>query len=207
MRAYLGPRKGITAVNVKDLCLGALTFGDASGYGLKKFFETTFNQFCSAGFGSIYPALAELAAEGLVSCTGEAQNGRPDRKIYHLTATGHNAFVNNLLQASPTHRVKSDFLLVMYFGHLLPAGRLEAFIDGRISELNRQIEFLEDYRATAKTRTLSSKLVREYGLTVMMAARDYLRHHRDEIISSAAPPQTTTSQCRKAAPQAGAQSS
>lgn len=194
-------------MNVRDLCLGALTFGDASGYGLKKFFETTFNQFCSAGFGSIYPALAELAGEGLVSCTDEAQSGRPDRKLYHLTAAGHTAFVNNLMQASPTHRVKSDFLLVMYFGHLLPAGRLEAFLDGHIAELDRQIEFLESYCGSEKTSTASSQVVRGFGLTVMTAARDYLRRHRNEIISSAASPQTTTSYCRKTAPQAGAQSS
>ncbi|HEY3858944.1 MAG TPA: PadR family transcriptional regulator, partial [Gammaproteobacteria bacterium] len=53
-------------MDVKDLCLGALTYGDATGYDLKKFFESTFSHCFLAGYGSIYPALAELTEEQLV---------------------------------------------------------------------------------------------------------------------------------------------
>lgn len=180
-----GHHKGISGLNVRELCLGALTFGDASGYDLKKFFESTFSQFCAAGFGSIYPALAELAAEGLVRCTGGGRSGRSERKLYHLTESGRQAFVDSLLQASPTHRVKSDFLLVMYFGHLLPADHLQAFLDKRIAELERQIEFLKTYHPAVASTTANSKLVRDYGLTMVSAACDYLRQHHHDIINTA----------------------
>lgn len=186
MRASLGGRcKGIAAVNVKELCLGALTLGDASGYDLKRFFETTFNQFCAAGYGSIYPALAELAAEGLVRCAGNAQGGRPERKLYHLTAAGRSAFVSSLRQSVPTHRVKSDFLLVLFFGHLLAPEHLAAFLDRRIADLETQIQCLQAGRHGGQAPTASTRLVCGYGLAVQSAAHAYLVQHRDEIIATA----------------------
>ena len=55
-------------MDVKTLCLGMLSNKEACGYELKKTFESLFKHFFSAGYGSIYPALADLAASGLVEC-------------------------------------------------------------------------------------------------------------------------------------------
>ncbi|MGA9851786.1 MAG: PadR family transcriptional regulator [Gammaproteobacteria bacterium] len=173
---------------MKDLCLGALTFGDASGYDLKKFFETTFSHFCAAGYGSIYPALAELTAEGLVSCLELPQEGKPDRKLYRLTAAGRKTFLGKLEKTSPQHRVKSDFLLALYFAHLLPPGRLENLLDGRIAELDRQIDLIEQSERDPKTchnNTPGEQFVCGFGKTVMSAARNYLRSHRHALIAAA----------------------
>ena len=51
-------------MDVKTLCLGLLTAGEACGYDLKKTFESSFKHFFPAGYGSIYPALADLAEAG-----------------------------------------------------------------------------------------------------------------------------------------------
>lgn len=177
-------------MNVKELCLGALTFGDASGYDLKKFFETTFSQFCSASYGSIYPALAELTAEGLVSCHQDCQAGKPDRKLYHLTVVGRKAFLHALQAASPVHRVKSDFLLALYFAHLLPPAHLQSLIDSRIAELDRHIQLIKESESAPETKrehSAGSQFVRGYGKTVMGAARDYLRTRRQALIASTPP--------------------
>ena len=52
-------------MDVKTVCLGMLTDGPASGYDLKKQFESSFGHFFAAGYGSIYPALSSLAANGI----------------------------------------------------------------------------------------------------------------------------------------------
>ena len=65
-------------MDVRTLCLGVLSLGDASGYEIKKRLESTFNHFYDASFGSIYPALNQLQKEGLVRCEPEAQTNRQD---------------------------------------------------------------------------------------------------------------------------------
>ena len=64
-------------MDVKTLCLGVLCHGEATGYDIKKHFESAFSHFFLAGYGSIYPALAELTERGLVLCEEQAQPGRP----------------------------------------------------------------------------------------------------------------------------------
>ena len=58
-----------------------LTDGPASGYDMKKCFESSFGHFFPAGYGSIYPALATLARNGLVEFEEVPQEGKPDRKV------------------------------------------------------------------------------------------------------------------------------
>ena len=41
-------------MDVKTVCLGMLTDGEASGYDLKKEFESSFSHFFAAGYGSSY---------------------------------------------------------------------------------------------------------------------------------------------------------
>ena len=53
-------------MDVKTVCLGILTNGESSGYDMKKCFESSFGHFFAAGYGSIYPALASMAEDGLV---------------------------------------------------------------------------------------------------------------------------------------------
>ena len=61
-------------MNVRTLCLGILSVGEASGYEIKKEIEEgLFSHFIDASFGSIYPALTQLNAEGLVTLRAEEQ--------------------------------------------------------------------------------------------------------------------------------------
>ena len=72
-------------MDVRTLCLGVLSFGDATGYEIKKYFEEAFSHFFVAGYGSIYPALAELAEEGLVRVRDQIGDRRAGAKVYQLT--------------------------------------------------------------------------------------------------------------------------
>ena len=62
---------------------------EASGYEIKKDIEEgLFSHFIDASFGSIYPALTQLAAEGLLTVRAEEQTGKPDKKVYAITEAG-----------------------------------------------------------------------------------------------------------------------
>ena len=75
-------------MDVKTLCLGVLAERPMTGYEIKKLFDRGFRHFFVAGYGSIYPALAELAQAGLVTVESVDQERRPDKKVYRITAVG-----------------------------------------------------------------------------------------------------------------------
>jgi PadR family transcriptional regulator, regulatory protein AphA len=114
---------GATIMDVKTLCLGVLAEHPMSGYEIKKLFERGFRHFFVAGYGSIYPALAELARAGLVTVESIEQDGRPDKKVYGITTAGREQLAADLSTAEPRHKVRSEFLALLYFAHLIPPSR------------------------------------------------------------------------------------
>ena len=93
-------------MDVKTLCLGVLTFGDMTGYDIKKHFEEAFSHFFSAGYGSIYPALGELMRAGQVECRDVVQEHRPAKKVYRITPQGRDTLVAALGVTPPRHKVR-----------------------------------------------------------------------------------------------------
>src|SRR6202012_6279642 len=112
-------------MDVRTICLGILSRGDATGYEIKKLFDDDgYQHFVEASFGSIYPALNRLTAEGLVSVREEAQDKRPDRKVYSITPEGRSAFFASLMKPLPEDKHRSSFAFAMLFAHLLPQSRV-----------------------------------------------------------------------------------
>ncbi len=141
-----------TRMDVKTLCLGVLTEGDKTGYEIKGRFEEAFSHFFGAGFGSIYPALAELSRQGLVTCESVEQDKRPDKKVYSLTAKGHRRLLDELLATPPRHKVRSEFLVLMYFAHLLPPARVAPIIEQMAAQWAPLVAELEGCAACADPR-------------------------------------------------------
>lgn len=129
-------------MDTKTLCLGALHFCDASGYEIKKLFESAFSHFQKASFGSIYPALDKLEQEGLVTHQTEIQEKRPAKKVYTLTAAGHQAFLSTLAVTQPVESCRSDFIALLFFAELLETAQLTALIDQHIANLQQSIGML-----------------------------------------------------------------
>ena len=187
-------------MDVKDLCLGALTHGDATGYDLKKFFENTFSHCFLAGYGSIYPALAELTEEKLVSARTVPGQAGPSRKVYHLTEAGRRAFLARLEATEPQHKVKSEFLVLMHFAHLLPPKRLDAVLDGQLQELEHKLGLIEAYESSrddgGQACASGASFVCGFGRAVMGAARDYIQSHRHDLAKGKKTMNRSTRQAR-----------
>ena len=65
-------------MNVRTICLAILYDGEATGYEIRKLsVEGEYSYFIDASFGSIYPALAKLELDGLVTSRVETQEGKP----------------------------------------------------------------------------------------------------------------------------------
>lgn len=114
----------------KTLCLGALDAGFNTGYDIRKAFEEgPFRLYQSLSYGSIYPALNALLAEGLASCTEQVQDGRPDKKVYAITDAGRAALRAALTRHLKFDRLRSDFMFAIAFAHLLRHDQVSALLD------------------------------------------------------------------------------
>ncbi|GAB6042906.1 helix-turn-helix transcriptional regulator [Endothiovibrio diazotrophicus] len=174
-------------MDVKTLTLGVLCLGEASGYEIKKRFEDAFQHFFAAGFGSIYPALKKAEEEGLVTCTEVPQEGRPDKKVYRITAAGRAAFAAELAATSPEHKVRSEFLVLIYFAHLLPPARLAEVLEERqrgFEEMRRMVEGCDVECPEAGELTPALRFVAGYATAVFGAAIDYIDAHKGELVDA-----------------------
>jgi DNA-binding PadR family transcriptional regulator len=167
-------------MDVRTICLGILTRGEATGYEIKKLFdEDGYHHFVEASFGSIYPALNQLTRDGLVEVRAEAQEKRPDRKVYSITPSGRSAFVASLLKPLPEDRHRSPFVFAMLFSHLLPHERVVSMLDNYIRVSEEKLAQVSG--ATASPQTPGEKFVSGFGRAVYEAMLDFLRTHRHEI--------------------------
>ena len=166
-------------MDVKTLCLGLLSNGEACGYELKKTFESLFKHFFPAGYGSIYPALADLAASGLVECKEIPQIGKPDRKVYSITDKGRASFEKSLKNTEPRHKLRSDFLAVMYFAELLDDARVSTLLDDRIEAFEDAVEHIASIETEmGNDASAGAKFVAGFGAVIAKAAAEYIETNR-----------------------------
>ena len=166
-------------MDVKTVCLGMLTDGEASGYDLKKHFESTFGHFFAAGYGSIYPALSSLAEQGLVSCEHSPQEGKPDRKVYQITTAGHTYLLKALEDPAPSHKVRSEFLATMCFAHLMSSEQIELVLDSRIEDTERYLTMFSKIECDGMQEwPPGMRFVLGFGRAVTEAVKAYVENNR-----------------------------
>jgi PadR family transcriptional regulator AphA len=169
----------VHTMDVKTVCLGILTEGPASGYDLKKQFESTFGHFFAAGYGSIYPALSALAEQGLVSCEEVPQDGKPDRKVYEITPAGHDYLREALRDPCPCHKVRSEFLATMFFAHLMRPEDVETILDNRLEDIAKfQAMFQQFEKEGASDWPEGKRFVLGFGKAVASAMQAYITENR-----------------------------
>ena len=179
-------------MDVKTVCLGMLTDGEASGYDLKKQFESTFGHFFAAGYGSIYPALGALAREGLVDCREVPQDGKPDRKVYSITAAGREQLAKALEDPCPCHKVRSEFLATMCFAHLMTREQVEAVLDHRIRDAEENLRLFKEFETSCmQDWPQGMRFVLGFGQAMTRTMKEYVENNRRMLFEdTAAGPRT-----------------
>ncbi len=172
-------------MDVKTLCLGLLSTGKACGYELKKEFESTFKHFFPAGYGSIYPALADLADKGLIECEPVPQTGKPDRKVYAITKQGKREFARALSRAQPQHKLRSEFLATIYFSEFMPREQLERVLHEQILDLQDSIKHINKLTENGSDElTAGARFTAGFGLAMAEAATAYIESNQDMLVTA-----------------------
>jgi len=166
--------------NVRTLCLAILNFGEASGYEIRKAaHEGRFSHFIAASYGAIYPALAKLEADGLVTSHEERHPGKPPRRVYAITEAGRAAFVRALGEPPGADVLKSEFLLVMLCAEVVDPEHARHLIDERLADYQTRIDQMEE--AERNCEHPGSLFVIGFGLAMYRAMRSHLAAHRQDI--------------------------
>jgi DNA-binding PadR family transcriptional regulator len=103
-------------MSIKYAILGILAEGDLHGYELKSNFDDKVGDFWSLNYGQIYSTLDRLEKEELVTHDRQAQDRRPDRKIFRITPQGRNELEKWL--STPVTKVRAlrdEFFVKLVF--------------------------------------------------------------------------------------------
>jgi DNA-binding PadR family transcriptional regulator len=172
-------------MNVKTLCLSILYEGESTGYEIRRLcVEGECSYFIEASFGSIYPALAKLEDEGLVTSRIEQQDGKPAKKVYSITQAGRTAFADELAEPLGEDMFRSPFLLFARFAHILPRElveqRAQEFLDRNVEKRRHLDEAAAEHCSNA-----ADSWVINYGRAIMDVAEQHMRDHMHELVSLA----------------------
>jgi len=102
-------------VALREAVMVALSNSESTGYDLSKRFDNSVANFWPASRQQIYRELDRLEEDGLATARLVRQERRPDKRIFRLTASGHDA-VDDFIRAETAPTVVRDDLLVKVAG-------------------------------------------------------------------------------------------
>ena len=125
--------------------LGLLSFGERSGYDLDKLAQRSIGYFWRPAKSKIYAILPRLVELGLAESSAVAQERRPDKQLYRLTAAGETALRGWLDSDESFAGVARDGLLLkLFFGELADPDALRTQVLERKRRAEAQLADLEE---------------------------------------------------------------
>lgn len=169
-------------MELKHAILGLLSVRPMSGYDLGRAFGSSVVHFWYADQSQIYRTLARLTEGALVSTEVIHQDGKPDRKVHSLTASGEAELRRWLASPLEDEQSKEPFLARLFFA--APLGR-DAVL-ALLAERERQTGSLSDTLAAvdASGDDLAAVLRRatlENGLAHAQAELAWIRATRRQL--------------------------
>jgi PadR family transcriptional regulator AphA len=126
--------------------LGLLTRKPMHGYELHQFFAppSPLEQVWYLGISQMYKLLKELEDKDHVEVSVEHQESRPDRKVYHVTPAGRQAFLDWLQTPVEGIRLmRVEFLGKLFLARTLGSDMVERVIDRQAEACQSSLRELE----------------------------------------------------------------
>ncbi|OAT69289.1 PadR family transcriptional regulator [Mycobacteroides immunogenum] len=138
--------------------LGLLLESPMHGYELRKRLTGLLGAFRAFSYGSLYPALRRMQADGLIEedaapgTTAAATMLRRGKRVYQLTAAGRARFSELVADTGPQNYTDDGFGVHLAFFNRTPAEARMRILEGR----RRQVEERREGLREAITRASSS---------------------------------------------------
>lgn len=115
-----------------------------SGYDLLKRFKQRLGFFWQASHQQIYQQLKVMHQEGFINCQLEAQQSKPDRKVYSMTQAGHEELLKWLNLATKPQKINDSLLVKLYGGHLVDKKVLLTEIKSHRDQHNKALAIMQE---------------------------------------------------------------
>ena len=147
--------------------------------------DGVFCHFIDASFGSIYPALTQLAGEGFVTVRERRQTGKPDKKVYAITEAGRNALAKAISVVPAKDKYRSEFLFQMLLQDYLSPEMMLVAIQKQLNDLNEDLARIAECSQKPPVGH-GSHFVADYGNAVLTAAVKCLEYKKAELVQQMA---------------------
>ncbi|MCY7395641.1 MAG: PadR family transcriptional regulator [Nocardioides sp.] len=169
--------------------LVALREHPSSGLDLAKRFSRSIGYFWSATHQQIYRVLSRMESDGWVSVEAVAQTGRPDKKVYDVTATGRRVLAGWLAEPAAAAPLRSDLAVKMRGASFGERSDVLAVVEAELAEHRLRLDVYEQLMTREhpapeqlEGRDLDQHLVLRGGIlmeqTWITWLNEYLEAHR-----------------------------
>lgn len=175
-------------MSLRYAILGILNVFPMTGYDLKhQAFDATVRHFWPADQSQIYRTLNKLAEDELVTVTIEAQEERPDRKVYAITEEGQAALTAWLKSDQTVPTLRDPLLVQLFFGQELPRADLLRVVEQQLAAHQAKLAVFNqipippaDSRPGDRWLALQH-LTLDFGLALEQAYMSWLERCREVI--------------------------
>jgi DNA-binding PadR family transcriptional regulator len=165
---------------LEQTLLGFLMQGPLHGYDLHERIEKDLGEIWYMGISNVYGTLKRLEESGQVEHSLVPQEGRPPRKVYQITPTGEQSFLEWLQQPVPSMRkMRVEFPAKLYFIRLLEQKGVEELIAAQEAICRERIEQWESKIAACAPHDIN-RLVFDFRRRQIEAIVDWLYLCREE---------------------------
>jgi DNA-binding PadR family transcriptional regulator len=139
-------------MTLEHAILGFLDREPMTGYDLKtRCFDNAVGHLWTADQAQVYRTLARLSEEGLVRSKAVAQRGKPDRRVYSITAKGRSELASWLRRPLDLAAVRDPLLLQLSLAGELNDAEILALLDAARESYQSRLDGLRALQAGRAT--------------------------------------------------------
>jgi DNA-binding PadR family transcriptional regulator len=168
---------------VRQPLLALLAKEPAHGYELKLALEQTFGQaYSSPNIGQIYVTLKRLEQDGLVRGQDVAQDGRPNKRVYELTAAGREELAAWVAEPIEGPRVRDEFFMKLILAPLAGLADRMELINSQRRHYFGIMRNLMEMQAGMDNASAAARLLVEGAVLHLQADLDWLERCQEELV-------------------------
>lgn len=161
------------------LILGLLAKMPMSGYDIHKHANDVLSTAIQTSYGTLYPMLHKLLAEGAVQVEEVEQGHRPMKKLYRITGRGRADLEAWLERPTSGDKVRREFLLKVYLAKDIAEHVVVELLAQRRTEAQQLLEQLR--RKRDASQDIQQIWMLDYELSLCQAEIGWIKRMEKQI--------------------------